>query len=348
MSRQKDLRSSFIFRKFRKKKFTKFTKLAQFFDVKFRSWKIVMTQENHQNSSSDRLYSIKQTETRGRAVFASKRIPSGTTVYIASHPYITVIKEDFKKETCAWCFKYQYGNKCWVKHPDTSVGVWFCSVECLQKWRKDDYDGKLTEALSCLRTTKARKQMAKMSNFPMDLTKLVVAAIVQRSRESDGTLPSNQPCWDNVLDLQAGVYDEGIDLPSEVSQLTAFLENNLPPTLRHLITSTAFPLLSRHLSNSFGIWELPITPDSENLGSAMYPSASYFNHSCNPNVAKVREGRIVRFVTSRDVEEDEELCISYGHTERELEERRQVLKEWWGFECDCSRCTREQDENGEI
>ena len=76
---------------------------------------------------------------------------------------------------------------------------------------------------------------------------------------------------------------------------------------------------------------MPISPDSENLGSAMYPSASYFNHSCDPNVAKVRQGRTVLFVTSKEVQAGEELCISYGHTERQVEERRQVLRDWWGF-----------------
>ena len=147
--------------------------------------------------------------------------------------------------------------------------------------------------------------------------------------------------WEEVLDLQAGVFDDEIDLPSEVKQITPFLKQNLPPDLACFVTSTVYPFLSRHLSNSFGIWELPISPDSENLGSAMYPSASYFNHSCDPNIAKVRQGRTVLFVTSKEVQAGEELCISYGHTERQVAERRQVLRDWWGFNCNCSRCISE-------
>lgn len=168
---------------------------------------------------------------------------------------------------------------------------------------------------------------------------MVSAAIVMRSRGEQNF--SNAPTWNEVLDLQAGVFDDEIDLPSEVKQITPFLKQHLPLHLRSLVESTAYTFLSRHLSNSFGIWELPITPDSENLGSAMYPSASYFNHSCNPNVTKVRLGRKVLFVTSQDVDAEEELCISYGHTERELVERRQLLRDWWGFNCVCSRCNRE-------
>jgi SET domain-containing protein len=144
-----------------------------------------------------------------------------------------------------------------------------------------------------------------------------------------------------VLALQIGVFDDKIDLNAEVKQIISFLIVSLPSELRRLVKSTAYPFLSRHLSNSFGIWELPITSESENLGSAMYPSASYFNHSCSPNVMKVRLGREIQFVTSREVHSGEELCISYGHTERAVEERRQVLQDCWGFDCNCNRCINE-------
>jgi len=313
-----------------------------------------MTLIPDETPSSKPLYSIRKTEDRGRAVYASQRIPAGTTVHVASEPFVSVIKEKFKKEVCAWCFKYQHGKNCPVKHSDTRTGVWFCCVDCLHEWEKADYDGKLAEVLVSLRSNGARKvirhvmngadeskQMSNVEEFPLDQAKLVASAIVQRSRDGEST---DRPTWKDVLELQSGIFDDEIDLASEIKQITPFLKQTLPVDFHYLIESTAYPFLSRHLSNSFGIWELPLTPDSENLGSVMYPSASYFNHSCDPNVTKVRRGRRVLFVTSKYVEAGEELCISYGHTERELVERRQVLRDWWGFSCNCSRCRRELDQ----
>jgi hypothetical protein len=166
--------------------------------------------------------------------------------------------------------------------------------------------------------------------------------VVQRNRE--GLKYKDTPSWNQVLYLQPGIFDDEIDLPSEIKQIVPFLMQNLPEELRSFVECTAYPFLSRHLSNSFGIWELPISPDSENLGSAMYPSASYFNHSCDPNIAKVRCGRAVLFVTSKEISKGEELCISYGHTERQVEERQQVLRDWWGFNCNCHRCIKELKE----
>jgi hypothetical protein len=154
-------------------------------------------------------------------------------------------------------------------------------------------------------------------------------------------LAAGRDHWKEVLDLQPGIFDDAIDLASEVDTIVPFLACNLPANLQSLVESTAYPFLSRHLSNSFGIWEIPITPDSENLGSAMYPSASYFNHSCDPNVIKVRNGQKVTFVTCQVVQPGEELCISYGDTDRPMEERRRMLRDWWGFNCNCVRCVRE-------
>lgn len=153
----------------------------------------------------------------------------------------------------------------------------------------------------------------------------------------------DMPSWTDVLDLGPGDLDDEIDLPTEVRQINPFLKQILSTDLRSLVESTSYPFLSRHLSNSFGIWELPLSPDSENLGSAMYPSASYFNHSCEPNVAKLRKGRAFLFFTSREVQAGEELCISYGSTERHVVERGQYLRDWWGFTCTCPRCKRELD-----
>src|SRR5579871_5987486 len=100
---------------------------------------------------------VRHTEDRGRAVFATRRIPAGTTVHVVSQPYVCVIKENFKREACAWCFKYQHSKICPVKHPRPCTGVYFCSMDCMECWTKADHDGQLAEALAALRTNKTRK-----------------------------------------------------------------------------------------------------------------------------------------------------------------------------------------------
>ena len=116
-----------------------------------------MTIVKQQLSHERQFYSIQKTEHRGRAAFALKDIPAGITIYTALNPYIYNINECFKKEVCAWCFKYQDGKNWPLKHPNINVGLHFCSGECLQRWIDDDVDGKLAQVWTALRSNKAKK-----------------------------------------------------------------------------------------------------------------------------------------------------------------------------------------------
>ncbi|CDO74683.1 hypothetical protein BN946_scf184671.g6 [Trametes cinnabarina] len=143
-------------------------------------------------------------------------------------------------------------------------------------------------------------------------------------------------------------------------------DSSTQPKLADLVTvENVRTILGVDPGNSFGIWETPLMEESECLGFAVYPVASFFNHrkprfsnetilpllieyvdaDCAPNVRKERDGRTLRFLTTRPVEDGEELCISYGHVETmDVQTRRQELQEGWYFECRCSRCTAEAEE----
>ncbi|KAK0616168.1 hypothetical protein B0T14DRAFT_482265 [Immersiella caudata] len=109
---------------------------------------------------------------------------------------------------------------------------------------------------------------------------------------------------------------------------------------------------SRETHNSFGIRSL-FDGGSEFFGYGVWPSASYFNHSCDPNLARRREGRDWVFSTGREVKRGEQLYISYVNGGKEelrdekgevmgWEERGRLLKKTWGFDCACGRCAKEK------
>jgi hypothetical protein len=108
--------------------------------------------------------------------------------------------------------------------------------------------------------------------------------------------------------------------------------------------------VSRASHNAFSIRPTADGDHSgEFLGYGVWPEASFFNHSCDPNVKKVRNGRQWTFTVARDVEEGEELCITYlGGEEKELGvvERRKRVQTEWGFTCGCEKCIRESATNG--
>lgn len=106
---------------------------------------------------------------------------------------------------------------------------------------------------------------------------------------------------------------------------------------------TARELAAREMLNSFGI-DSPMAPgesgedgepDVNYSGRLVCPEASFFNHSCDPNVRRCRVGRRMVFWAWRPIAQGEECCISY--TSRG-EERRQFLLEHYGFTCTCRHC----------
>ena len=101
----------------------------------------------------------------------------------------------------------------------------------------------------------------------------------------------------------------------------------LPGPVLDLVT----PANLRHITglcydNAFGIRSIdnavidnvdPEDPGSELLEYALYAEASIFNHSCLPNVRKLREGRVWKFGSNVEVKIGEEVCITYlGGDER--------------------------------
>lgn len=93
--------------------------------------------------------------------------------------------------------------------------------------------------------------------------------------------------------------------------------------------------------NTFGLvdpWEA--TADSFDI--ALFPEASRFNHSCDPNATfySVQGGLlVVRAV--RAVAAGEEVTISYVPAMTPRPVRQGALLERYGFLCECARCTEE-------
>ncbi|KAI8391793.1 uncharacterized protein BYT42DRAFT_558097 [Radiomyces spectabilis] len=143
-------------------------------------------------------------------------------------------------------------------------------------------------------------------------------------------------------------------IPVEVLQIMhlylffaeAMAATGTEPSLNHSQQLFRF-IYFREMSNSFGLWERPdsdaVTDDQELLGWGIYTSAVYFNHSCDANVIKRRQGRTMQFVAKRDIAQGEEACISYGSVEDSLKGRRKRLWENYHFKCACVRCLQEEE-----
>lgn len=194
----------------------------------------------------------------------------------------------------------------------------------------------------------------------------------KRASESKKDITASNPPWTHVVDpdilsyLLTGLlyyHDKPQDYSSTVLELAmdpipyrsvpdleahanSYLQLIfiLPVDLvKNLSPSLCQTLISAAAHNSFGIRSGSSDGD-EYLGYGLYPDASYFNHSCEPNLSKTRVGNVWEFRVLRDVVEGDECCITYlGGDEKDMTvlERRGRLKMHWGFQCECHRCQKE-------
>ena len=77
------------------------------------------------------------------------------------------------------------------------------------------------------------------------------------------------------------------------------------------------------------------------VGRAVFAVGSRFNHSCRPNVVRIRSGRAMLFVASQSVSPGEELCIAY--VPPRMADKRAALLQDYGFVCACGQCERDDE-----
>lgn len=97
-----------------------------------------------------------------------------------------------------------------------------------------------------------------------------------------------------------------------------------------------YHVCSQYRCNTFGIF----SAKDVQIGLAVYPTASYFNHSCAPNLLRRMDlGKCACFYAMRDIGAGEALTISYAGGFKSVASRRQYLLENYRFFCRCESCS---------
>jgi len=72
-------------------------------------------------------------------------------------------------------------------------------------------------------------------------------------------------------------------------------------------------------------------------------TGTMMNHSCLPNVIFGEKDNQMCFITVRDIKKGEEICGSYIDITLPTNKRKKHLKEQYGFDCCCERCSLQDD-----
>lgn len=161
--------------------------------------------------------------------------------------------------------------------------------------------------------------------------RLCVAVTEQRlSWEDADRMVAAPPCTD---DPDAAVHQQAI-----LRTVAALLPSSCPPPVR------LSDLLARLKVNAFTVTD----QDGQALGIALYKTAHYINHSCQPNVTQSfvvgRPGHApaLRLTVNRSIVPNDEITIAYMDTVGvPTHARRQELLRAYHFTCQCPACQTE-------
>ena len=93
-----------------------------------------------------------------------------------------------------------------------------------------------------------------------------------------------------------------------------------------------------YITNSYGFRNR----GGDCIGSGIFPLASFFNHSCSPNVSRITVDNKLAFITTRPIEKNQQLFVCYRDNFMRTSKatRQDYLLKSYRFQCSCEACAK--------
>lgn len=271
----------------------------------------------------------------GRGVFASTIIPAGTEILSVADPLICIPDEAHLDTCCHYCMAEATDEASYVNQayrPPVKLSyclgcrvVKYCSKACQttdwkQKAHKYEcvvYKAQYPRILPV--TARAILRMAKhfLSETPGSN---IVGGIGALKAHAEDFAKAGGDRWE-----MANLTAKGTAEFSKVSKQISFE----PEFLRDMYCKL--------LINSASV----VTQTFDPIGLCLAYQGAMFNHSCDPNVVMMFDGRQLSIRSLKEISKDTEITISYIENLATRKERKEELKSRYFFDCSCSLCSSE-------
>ncbi|XP_049828172.1 SET and MYND domain-containing protein 4-like [Schistocerca gregaria] len=314
--------------------------------------------------------SLRYNTSKGRHVVAKQDLRAGDIIFVEK-PYAFVLLPDYCRQYCHHCCK-----QCATPIPCTGCAKTFYCGQCCrdsswQEYHRYECSGGLELMHSVgiahlalrvvLKADPLCSENSKFIKHPPDKSDCV---------ESFGNKNNNYPAVYSLLPhIENMENDDFFQYALTATLLLIYLKESteyfdnrqLTNQIESLhISDKSEPsidfigrLILRHIAqlicNAHAITKIEsvravhnVTEEAQvRIATAIYPSASMMNHSCNPNIISSFYGEYVVVRASREIAAGSEVFNCYGpHFRRmPLKERQEILKSQYFFRCSCVCCT---------
>eukprot|EP01116_Phalansterium_solitarium_P024185 TRINITY_DN8782_c0_g1_i1.p1 TRINITY_DN8782_c0_g1~~TRINITY_DN8782_c0_g1_i1.p1 ORF type:complete len:486 (+),score=148.24 TRINITY_DN8782_c0_g1_i1:762-2219(+) len=272
------------------------------------------------------LLRLETSETKGRFVVATTDLDIGQVV-VEAEPYSSAVFPTFWERNCHACF-IQNDNK--LLSCAACKRSWYCSKECQKSaWPVHKGECKLFQ-----------KHHPAGSRVPPTMYLVMLRALLRASAERKAAAktagPTKTSDFDVLLSLQSHFEDRGEQRQAMYKELGGMVQRTMadefPASL--VAPEDLAELFAKMDCNSFAIFNTRTIQ----LGFGLYPTASFFNHSCAPNVIVSFDNARLYMRTIARVPAGTELCFSYTDIHDPTFMRQAALQRSYFFQCRCSRC----------
>eukprot|EP00455_Lapot_gusevi_P043851 TRINITY_DN539_c0_g2_i1.p1 TRINITY_DN539_c0_g2~~TRINITY_DN539_c0_g2_i1.p1 ORF type:complete len:608 (+),score=225.18 TRINITY_DN539_c0_g2_i1:57-1826(+) len=280
------------------------------------------------NQFAQRKVDLTWTPTHGRHAIAKADIAAGE-IMCNSHPSACVVSTQYLELICHRCFK----NADTLYVCSGCHFARFCSTQCLNAARA-------THHYEC--KTLSRFDELKLEGDTSPVRVMIRLLYLHHIEAIQNELGPRARKW---TPEPGSTYQDSIDLVSHEEQFAPITLSELRDICDRvklimdpeawIDSRTAVGLLLRIQCNAHWIND---TFQHKRIGLGLFPAASYFNHSCEPNCVFTFQKDVMQFHALRDIRPGEPLCYSYTdlYTPRPIRQRRLAITYY--FDCTCARC----------
>ncbi|XP_059351666.1 SET and MYND domain-containing protein 4-like isoform X2 [Daphnia carinata] len=292
---------------------------------------------------------IRHSMEKGRYVVANRDIMAGETLFV-EQPNALVVLSDFQTARCHHCTREMPLKR----YPCLSCGkIWFCSNACRQESScYHTFECGLESILNSVGIAHLGARIVVSYGLETVLGFLKDAESVKKvpGIESTYDTKSYQVMFHLVSHTERMAPDELYQYALTAAFLTLLLEQHTKffqfasQEARYLVGGLILVHVCQMVSNAHAITELCALDETnerqERIATAIYPSASLMNHSCDPTVINSFQGSTLIVRAIREVRQGEEVFNCYGPHYRRMRrtERLELLESQYSFVCTCEHC----------
>ncbi|KAF9113468.1 hypothetical protein BGX27_001532 [Mortierella sp. AM989] len=278
-------------------------------------------------------------------IFPTHRSRHCETCFRNRNPNTSSTRPAMDLERCSICKKRYYCDRACFTVAWKSWHKWVCPV-------KSDAEDLDSEMLKMVVMSIERLQSGAYSENEnasggeyggkesLELTAYVFSTLMGHESVSDPALLTKYKAI--ATQVREQLITSKFPFKSEVSQRRKNVSGaseaggvGEPPSVAELVQ-----YLCRFHCNNFSIHDSQLFTMAEGT----FPIGALFNHSCRPNAIVMYEGKVQIVIALEDIETGQEVCTSYVDNGVQREERRQLLREKYFFDCLCPRCDNKSQE----